>query len=101
MKGVRVDTLIVPASLRARIGADASEGLVEMFSLYQQFATDRYERRLIQEVSAVRIELERGLAGIRVDMERMQSTVLRWTVLLWFGQFAAITGVLSYMTGGR
>ena len=90
--------LMVAPALRARIGADGSEGLVEMFSLYQQFATERYEHRLTQEVSMVRIEIERGLAGIRVDMERMQTTVVRWTVLLWFGQFAAIVGVLQYMT---
>jgi hypothetical protein len=93
-----MSTLMVPPQLRARLGADASEGLVEMFSLYQQFSTERYEHRLTQEVSMVRIELERGLAGIRVDMERMQTTVVRWTVLLWFGQFAAIVGVLHYMT---
>ena len=90
--------LMVPPVLRTRLGADASEGLVEMFSLYQQFSTERYEHRLAQELSMVRIELERGLAGIRVDMERMQTTVVRWTVLLWFGQFAAIVGVLQYMT---
>jgi hypothetical protein len=37
---------IVPAQLRARLGSEASEGLVEMFAAYQEFSTDRYERRL-------------------------------------------------------
>src|SRR5687767_972845 len=68
-----VETMIVPASVRARIGVEASEGLVEMFTQYQQFSTDRYERRLMHEVGALRLELHDGLARLRVELERTRS----------------------------
>ena len=81
-----METLSVPASLRNKIGYDASEGLVEMFAVYHQFATDRFERRLTEEVSA-----------IRVDIATLRADLMKWTFLLWIGQFAAITAVLSYI----
>lgn len=90
----------VPPALRVRLGVDASEDLVEMFTTQQALIAERFESRVVREASALRIELERGLANIRVDVERVQSSVIRWTVLLWFGQFAAIVGVLQYMTRG-
>ena len=33
------------------------EGLVEMFAAYQEFSTDRYERRLNQEIAGLRLEM--------------------------------------------
>ena len=92
-----MERMIVPAAGRAKLGVDASEGLVAMFSLYQQFATDRYERRLAEEIGLLRVELHDGLAAIRLEMERTRTDVLRWSVVLWLGQFAASSAVLSYM----
>jgi hypothetical protein len=91
---------IVPAALRARIGSDASEGLVEMFTAYQDFSTDRYERRLNQEIAGLRLELHDGLAGIRQEMANVRADLMKWTLLLWLGQFGAITAILSYMLPG-
>jgi hypothetical protein len=96
-----METTVVPASVRARIGVEASEGRVEMFSQYQQFSTDRYERRLMHEVGALRLELHDGLAALRVELERTRSDVIKWNLLMWIGQFAAMVSVMSYMLNGR
>src|SRR5262247_4024221 len=88
--GVSMSTQIVPAVLRAKLGSEASEGLVDMFTAYQEFATDRYERRLNQEIARLRLELHDGLAGIRQDMANVRADLIKWTLLLWLGQFAAI-----------
>jgi hypothetical protein len=92
---------IVPAQLRGRLGNDASEGLVEMFAAYQEFSTDRYERRLNAEIAGLRLELHDGLAGIRQEMTHTRADLMKWTLLLWLGQFAALTAVLSYMLRGH
>jgi hypothetical protein len=92
---------IVPAQLRARLGSEASEGLVEMFAAYQEFSTDRYERRLNQEIAGLRLEAHRGLAALRQDMIGVKADLMKWTLLLWLGQFAALTAVLSYMLRAR
>jgi hypothetical protein len=92
---------IVPAQLRARLGTEASEGLVEMFAAYQEFSTDRYEHRLNQEIEKLRLEMHQGLGALRQDMIGVKADLMKWTLLLWLGQFAALTAVLSYMLRAR
>ena len=95
-----MEQLIVPAALERRLGSDAAEGLVEMFGQYQLFATDRFERRLTQEVSAMRIEMYQQLTGVRQDMAAMQVNLLRWSFLFWIGHIAVTLSVMGYMLGG-
>jgi hypothetical protein len=93
--------LNVPPGLRTRLGQDASEGLIEMFAQYHEFATDRFERRLAE----LRGDFDRthadGLAQIRVEMANMRADVIRWNLVFWVGQFAAMMTALSFMLDGR
>jgi hypothetical protein len=92
-----METVLVPAPLRNRIGTDASEGLEDMFAAYHRFATDRFERRLAEEIGALRVEMECMRGDVRADMARMKGDLMKWSLLLWISQFAAILGALSYM----
>lgn len=62
----------VPLPLRARLGEDATTGLVELFESERQemlsLATERFERRLGDELSALRVEMHQGLAGLRGEI---------------------------------
>ena len=96
-----VKMLAVPPELRSKLGPDASEGLVDMFAQYHEFATDRFERRLAE----LRGDFDRthaeGLAQIRIEMANMRADVIRWNLVFWVGQFAAMMAALSYMLDGR
>lgn len=92
-----MDTLIVPGPLQAKLGQHASEGLGEMFSLYHQIATDRFERRLTEEMSALRLEMHQGFASLRQETATTRVELLKWSFLFWAGQLAAIAGLLAYM----
>jgi hypothetical protein len=75
-------------------------------------ATDRFERRLSDEVSKLRegdavIRLE--VAGLRVAMteqfaaaqvqaERRHHELLKWSLVFWIGQAAAAAGIVSALT---
>src|SRR4051812_18234813 len=96
-----MDTMTVPAAVRSKVGQDASEGLLDMFAAYHQFATDRFERRLTQETAALRVEFRDGLAALRIEtanlrgelrteMGVLRSDLMKWAFLLWVGQFAAL-----------
>lgn len=61
-----------------------------MFARYHEVSTERFE-----------LKLEKGLDGIRLEMERTRADILNWNFLMWVGQFAAITAVLSFMLGGQ
>jgi len=64
-------------------------------------AAERFERRLAQEISMVRVdmirEMHQGFAAIRREMSDLRADLLKWSLLFWVGQFAAFTAVLSYM----
>ena len=59
-----------------------------MFAAYHRFATDRFA----QEIGALRVEMERMRGDLRADMASMKGDLMKWRLLLWFGQFAAIPG---------
>ena len=91
-----VEHLVVPMALRAKLGESGSEDLVDMFSAYQQFATDRYETRLTRVEAGLRQEFRDGLAAIRVEIANTKADMIKWTLVMWIGQFAALAGVISW-----
>ena len=75
-------------------------------------ATDRFERRLSEEAaklrdgdSAIRLEI----ANLRVDMaeqfaaarihtEAQHHELLKWALVFWVGQSAAVAGIVTSLT---
>ena len=57
-----------------------------MFTLYNELAAARFERRLSEEIGALRVELH----ALRSDM-------FKWAFVFWAGQFVAVTGALALM----
>jgi hypothetical protein len=49
----------------------------------------RFESRLTQEISGLRIEVTRELAAMRVEN-------LRWSFVFWISQLGAMAALLSY-----
>jgi hypothetical protein len=64
-------------------------------------ASERFERRLAEELAGLRIEfgkeLHGGLADVRREMSNMRVELLRWSYLFWLGQITVIAAMLSYM----
>jgi regulation of enolase protein 1 (concanavalin A-like superfamily) len=99
----------VPAALRARLGDDATFGLIEVFDSERKdwsehvlsVAADRFERRLTEEVTALRVEvrnaLHDGLRSVRQELATTRVEALKWSFVFWVGQVAAIAGLLAFM----
>ena len=92
-----MEHVVVPAPLHAKIGVDASKGLVQMFGQYDQFASDRFERRLTEDLSALRVEMHQGFATLRHEMAAMKVEWLKWSFLFWIGHVGITLGVVAYM----
>lgn len=93
-----------PFVLRDRIG---DEGVAALMAVQKEWkedvlttATDRFERRLVDECAKLRIEM----AGLRVDLKGSETTlsqaiaasrteILRWSFAFWIGQVVAIVGL--------
>jgi regulation of enolase protein 1 (concanavalin A-like superfamily) len=95
----------VPGALRARLGDDATFGLIEMLDSERKdwsdqvltAAADKFERRLSEELSVLRVELHDGLSSVRQELATTRVEMLKWSFLFWLGQVAAMAGLLGFM----
>jgi hypothetical protein len=97
-----------PAALRKQLGDDATFGLIELLDAERRdwseqvlsTATDRFERRLTEEMSA----LLRGMAdmkvGLREEIANTRVEILRWSFLFWISEVAVLASLLAYMLRG-
>jgi len=99
-----METLLVPGPVREKLGNAGSDGLVMMFAEAHRIGTEQldrriadvsasFERRLADEISTFRVEMIERMSDLRFDL-------LKWNVLFWVGQLAAITAILSVMLRG-
>ena len=80
---------------------------------------ERFERRLTDEISSLRVEMHESIAALRVemhdglavvrqefrqelatirhDMANLKADLLKWSFLFWIGQVATIAALLSFM----
>ena len=87
----------VVLALRQRLGDDGTEALTEMvFTAAQEWRDDvlrafemRFENRLTSEISALRVDVAKELAAMRVEN-------LRWSFVFWISQLGAMAALLNY-----
>jgi hypothetical protein len=117
----------LPAALQDRLGQEATAGLVELLTDARKewtaevigTAVDRFERRLTEETSKLRIEmaalrsdlrqemgalrsdLRQEMGGLRSDLRQEMADqrfeILKWAFLFWVGQFFAVAGLAAVL----
>ena len=118
-----VDLEVVPAAVRERLGPEATAGFLHVLDLSHRewsddvisVAAERFERRLAevasslrvqtaqseaalrQEVGQVRHELWQVDGRLRQDLSQMEVRLLRWSFLFWIGQVVSISAIMAAM----
>ena len=80
-RAVVLDLDTVPAALREQLGLEAAGGLVQLLNrAHKEWSTEvlnvaaeRFDRRLVEETSKLRIEMVQGLAAVRQEMATLGS----------------------------
>ena len=104
---------VVPAALREQLGPEATGGLLEVLESARwtwkddviAVCAERFERRLVGEVSQLRVEMVRGDAAIRQEMTqtaaslRQEMAELGSTLRQEMAQLGA--GLRQEMSAGR
>jgi len=102
-------TAQMPRALVERLGNDGTQALIAFLASTRAewsddvltAAVDRFDRRLITEISGVRIDVSRELSALRVDVSRdvsaLRVELLKWSFLFWVGQVATMAGLLAFM----
>ncbi len=114
-----MDATVIPPALRDRLGPDATAGLLELLAQPQptwkadviEAVTDRFERRLVEETSKLRIEMAQGFAALRHEISDLRQELtamrqamtldrfelLKWVFLFWVGQFFATASLAVFL----
>ena len=100
-----MQTTSVPAELRDRLGHEGTLGLLDLLESSQiawsdqvlNLASERFERRLIQEISTLRVAFHQDLAAVRQEMATTRVELFKWSFVFWIGQVAATAGLLAFM----
>ena len=104
------------AALLEKLGEPAAvdlHDLIEARQLESKEATmtlcaERFERRLVEETSKLRVEMAQGFAGVRQEMAQGFSSLrqeiaagrfdlLKWSFVFWIGQVVAIGGIVGVL----
>ena len=62
-------------------------------------AADKFERRLSEEISGLRVWLHDGLLSVRQELATTRVEMLKWSFLFWLGQVAAMAGCWGSCSG--
>lgn len=92
-----METLLVPAPLRDKLGDAASDGLVMMFAEAYRIGTEQLDRRIAEVSTRFERKLDEEMSKLRLEMAALKFDLLKWNVVFWIGQLAALTGILSFM----
>jgi len=89
--------VLVSTSVREKLGDASSDGLVMMFAEAYRIGTDQLDRRIAEVSARFDRKLDDEMAKLRLEMSAMKFALLKWNFVLWIGQLAAMTGILSLM----
>src|SRR5476649_2762383 len=106
-------------ALLERLGEPAVAELNDMLETQKREATEavmnhcaeRFERRLVEEVSKLRVEMTQGFSGIRQEMASVRLEMagvrremadgrfdtLKWAFAFWVAQLAAVAGIVGVL----
>lgn len=99
-----------------RLGHDGTDAFLETLELSQKevkdaviaTCTERFERRLVDECSGLRVQmaqlgadLRREMGEMRIDLRDEIATgrveLFKWCFLFWIGQVLAVGGLMGVM----
>ena len=83
--------IAIPKVLREKLGDEGSEALIEILNKSEdkskehilEVAEGKFEKRLTEEISSVKVELARARADI-----------LKWIFIFWVGQISVLTSIM-------
>jgi hypothetical protein len=92
----------VPPALHGRLGLEATAGLLHVLERSHHEAradvvtacTERFERRLVEETSSLRVQIANVETALRGDMARDRVEFIKWSFMFWIGQVLVLIGML-------
>jgi hypothetical protein len=95
----------LPLALSVRLGLDGSKGLSDLLDAERRdwneqmlsVAGERFERRLVEEASKLRVEMSALGSELRQEIAKDRFELLKWMFLFWVSQLAAMSAIMSFL----
>ena len=95
----------IPGPLETRLGPAATAGLLQVFDRAHRdlkeevmtACTERFDRRLAEEISGLRVQIAQSEATLRGDIASGRVEFIKWSFLFGVGQVIAVTGILTVL----
>jgi hypothetical protein len=71
----------------------AMDKRMAVFAERLETQTEKFERRLVDECGRVRV----GIGGLRTEMAPQRADLLKWAMLVWISQAAAVAGIIGVL----
>jgi hypothetical protein len=103
-------------ALREKLGDEAMGGLLtfvddarrEWENEVLTLATERFDRRLGEDIgtlrldiakehATLRVETAKEFATLRAEMAETRFSMLKWAFVFWIGQFAAVSAMMALL----
>jgi hypothetical protein len=110
----------VPVALEERLGESGSAALVDVLDAGHRMCvedvvaqcTERFERRLVEETSRLRVEMatlgselraemQTGFAALRLELAAGRFELLKWAFAFWVGQVISVVGIVALLLRTR
>jgi hypothetical protein len=59
--------------------------------------TDRFDRRLVEETSGLRVQIAQSESTLRGDIASGRVEFIKWSFVFWVGQVLAVTGIMTVL----
>ncbi len=94
--------IAIPEALREKLGPEGTRALAELLNEASvqtrgdviEIAASRFERRLAEELGALRAEMGSEIGALRAEMGAFEGRITRWMFVFWIGQIGALLGIL-------
>ncbi|MBF0555910.1 MAG: hypothetical protein HQK96_15405 [Nitrospirae bacterium] len=100
-----MSVITIHRSIRERLGDEASEAFAALINDIDlgarkdaiAIAEERFERRLVEESSKLRLEIEKVRSELSSEISNSKAEIIKWMFLFWIGQTAAIFAIIKFL----
>lgn len=89
----RKDALVIAEErFERRLSEEAAKLRVEM---KEEIA--KLDRRITEEIAKLRVEMKEEIAGLRVEIAKAKSEMIKWMFIFWVGQIGVIAALFALL----
>jgi hypothetical protein len=93
------EILVIPETLRAKLGDDGAKDLVELINQSYKNLKDNFNEtasgRLEQRLAETKADLGKQIGEVKQQIAEVRADIIKWMFVFWAGQLTLMVGLLG------